>query len=178
MVGIAQWSRWIPVLVPSILFVSVGSSLFAENLSTSDKDFLKGAMQSGMAEVDMADLAQNKTGRPDIKMFATQISADRKKMNDQLIKVATANSFKLPDGPGLKFNAEKARLKLLSGRDFDFAYVNAMVDDHTTDISMFEKAGKDVSDSDLKRIANQSLPVLKEHLNMIKTIQGTLSGGK
>lgn len=146
----------------------------AAELTTADTSFLKTAAESGMAEVALAKLALEKTSRPDIKMFANQLITDHTKANNSLKELAASKSVKLPAGPGLKNDAVKARLQMLSGRDFDNDYVNTMVDNHKSEIADFQKESDDASDSDVRKFASVTLPILREHLNMIKVIQGNM----
>ncbi len=151
-----------------MLLVQSGS---AASLSSSDKDFMKDAAEGGLAEVTLAKLALTKVSRPDLKMFAQQMITDHSKANDQLKQVAGSKNYKLPTGPGLKNDALKTRLQVLSGQDFEMAYINAMVDDHKNDVQEFQKESESGTDSDVKSFASQTLPILKEHLDMIASIQ-------
>lgn len=143
-------------------------------LSSDDESFLKDAAQDGMAEVQFANLALQKSARPSIKKFAKRMVADHAKTNSKLKALAAAANVDLPDGPGLKNDAEKARFELLSGKDFDYSYVNAMVDDHKADVEKFQKAAANVTDPGVKNFISATLPVLKKHLQMIRTVQSNL----
>jgi putative membrane protein len=143
-------------------------------LSSDDESFLKDAAQDGMAEVQFANLALQKSARPSVKKFAKRIVADHAKTNSKLKALAAAANIDLPDGPGLKNDAEKARFELLSGKDFDYSYVNAMVDDHKADVEKFQRAAAKTTDPELKHFISATLPVLKKHLQMIRTVQDNL----
>ncbi len=53
------------------------------------------------------------------------------------------------------------------------AYVKEMVKDHEKDIAEFEKASGEVKDADLKKFIDDTLPVMKRHLEMVKKLEGT-----
>jgi putative membrane protein len=160
----------------AICFLLLGCAMLiplqAADLSSADKDFMKDAAEGGLAEVTLAKLALSKAKRADVKMFAQQMIRDHSAANKQLQQVASSKNYKLPTGPGVKNDALKARLQVLSGQDFEEAYINSMVDDHKKDVEEFQKESADGTDSDVKSFASQTLPILKEHLNMITTIQG------
>ena len=61
-----------------------------------------------------------------------------------------------------------------SGRDFDRAYMNAMVKDHQEDIKAFETAEKKVTDTEVKAFISNTLPILHIHLDSAKAIQKRL----
>ena len=65
-------------------------------------------------------------------------------------------------------------LKAKSGAAFDKAYVDMMVKDHEKDVKEFEKEANNGKDEQIKGFASETLPVLKEHLEKIKSIQSKL----
>lgn len=62
------------------------------------------------------------------------------------------------------------RLSKLKDEAFDKAYAKAMVDDHTNVVAMFEKTEGKLQNSDLKKFAEDTLPTLKEHLELAKKL--------
>ncbi len=46
-----------------------------------------------------------------------------------------------------------------------------MVDDHEEDVENFEKASQNAKDAELKAFATKTLAVLKQHLEMAKSIK-------
>ena len=61
-----------------------------------------------------------------------------------------------------------------TGKDFDKAYVSAMVDDHKEDVKKFEEASKDGKDADIKTWAAEKLPTLNHHLETVQALKETL----
>ncbi|MGI4750252.1 MAG: DUF4142 domain-containing protein [Janthinobacterium lividum] len=135
-----------------------------------DADFSVKAANGGMAEVQIAQLAQQKATSADVKAFAAKMITDHTKANDKLMALAKQKNITLPAALG---NDEQKVLDDLSkktGKDFDKAYVKNMVDDHEKDVKLFSDEAKDAKDADLKSFAGTTLPTLKEHLMMIKAI--------
>lgn len=67
-------------------------------------------------------------------------------------------------------------LKSLSGHQFDVSYARDMVADHINTINEFEVASHMVTDPDLKRFADQTLPVLRMHSQMAQQLANELTG--
>jgi putative membrane protein len=80
-----------------------------------------------------------------------------------------------PDGISAKEQAIYDRLSGLSGPAFDRAYVKTMVSDHEEDIKEFQKESDSGGRPELKSFASQTLPVLHNHLDSIKSIQSKMS---
>jgi putative membrane protein len=110
-------------------------------------------------------LAESKARSAEVRSFGTRMVRDHSKANDKLESLARAKSITLPPAP-----AEDPMLTGSNGADFDRNYVQMMVKDHKEDVALFEKAVKDLPDIQIRNFARQTLPVLKEHLAIIKSI--------
>lgn len=144
------------------------------SLASSDKSFIQDAYQDGLAEVNMAQMAERKTGNADVKAFAEKLAADHSKANSQLKMLADSKKVSTASEPSM---VAKGKGKLLDGKtgaDFDKAYIDDMIGDHKKDIKAFEKAASEAKDQDVKNFANQTLPTLKEHLSTAEGIQAKI----
>lgn len=146
-------------------------------MNSADATFAMKAAQGGMAEVQMGQLAAQKASSPDVKAFGQQMADDHSKANDNLKSVAQAENMTLPTSLNGKDSAEYTKLQGLSGTDFDREYVRDMVKDHEMDVRAFQKEANSGKDPQIKNFAQQTLPVLQEHLSKIKSIQPSMSGG-
>lgn len=62
----------------------------------------------------------------------------------------------------------------LSGADFDRAFANHMVMGHEKAIRTFEDASANLTDANLKKYADKTLPTLREHLQLAQDLQSKL----
>jgi putative membrane protein len=62
------------------------------------------------------------------------------------------------------------RLQSLNGDQFDQAYLSDMVSDHTQAVGEFEMASQSLSDPDLKKFADKTLPTLQKHSKMAQEL--------
>ncbi len=139
-------------------------------LKSPDKAFAIHAAQGGAAEVKMGKLAAEKASEPDVKAFGQQMVDDHTKANDQLTSVAKQENMTLPSDLTAKDEAMYSHLEKLSGVAFDRAYVTGMLKDHEADVKEFQKEARSGQDQAIKNFAAQTLPVLQEHLEKIKSI--------
>lgn len=144
----------------------------SSNTAVMQDNFWTKAAQGGMAEVELAKLALQKSQNADVKKFAQTMVTDHTKANDELKALAAKKSVVLPTDIG-SHKSTMDDLSKLSGADFDKAYVAAMVDDHEEDVDLFDD-NTDNSDADIKAFTTKTLPTLKSHLEMIKGIQSKL----
>jgi putative membrane protein len=142
--------------------------------ASSDNDFLTKAAQGGMAEVELGKIAVQKATNPEVKKFAQKMVDDHTKANNELKELAAKKGVTLPTEIDSSHRSAIDKMKGLSGADFDKAYVDAMVDDHETDVDEFEEQSKDAKDADIKAFAAKTLPTLKSHLELINGIQAKM----
>ena len=135
-----------------------------------DKAFVKEALQGGMAEVQLGQLAAQKASSGDVKQFAQKMVDDHTKLGDQMKAVAQQVGVNPPEDLSKKDKQLLAKLQGLSGEEFDKAYIAAMVKDHKKDESAFKSEAQMAQIPAVKQAAAQGAPVIASHLQMIKQI--------
>ena len=138
--------------------------------SPSDSLFVKKALQGSMAEVQVAQLALQKSTDDQVKQFAQRMVTDHTKMIEDMKPVAQQIGVRIPDGPDKKQKAMMAKLQALSGSDFDKAYVQAMVKDHKEDDSDFKTEISNGQSPAVKDAAAKADPIIESHLQVIQGI--------
>ncbi len=133
-------------------------------------DFTTKAATGGMMEVQLGQIAQTKAVDPRVRNFASMMVQDHSAANNELKKLAASKHIDLPGTLSADDEKKISDLNKKTGKDFDKAYMNMMLDDHKKDIDEFEKAGKNLTDQDLKNFAVQTLPTLQKHLDSAKAI--------
>jgi putative membrane protein len=147
------------------LLYGVGSVLAAP-LSAGDQHFVRDAAMDGNAEVDLGNLAIHHASSPAVIRFAHRMVDDHTRLNNQLQQVATDQNFTLPAKIGRQNDRAYNRLAKLSGPAFDRAYMRVMIRDHRTDIAAFRHESRFGSNPAVTAFASESLPTLREHLQM------------
>lgn len=163
------------------LVVMSSSSAVAQNsmgngMQQQDSMFAKDAASGGMAEVKLGKLAEQKGTNDSVKQFGKRMVTDHTSADNKLKGVASKDGMTVPSGINQDDQAEYDRLSKLSGREFDQAYAQAMVQDHQKDISKFQQEASSGMNPDLKKFASDTLPTLQDHLSMAQNMQRTVSG--
>jgi putative membrane protein len=138
-------------------------------LGSWDSKFLMETARGGMAEVRLAQLAQQKASSEEVKQFARQLEQDHTKANEQLKAIAQERGVQLPTDLG-QHQKIVDMLNNQSGEAFDREFMKAQVKHHKKDISEFRKATNKSMDSDLRNFASSTLPTLESHLSKAQTI--------
>jgi putative membrane protein len=176
--------------IPKIIILSLAAALFSlaslaqsiakpsafigpvisGSVSMSDRKFVRGAVQGGMAEVELGKLAIEKGSSDEVKKFGQRMVDDHSKAGDQLKQIASEKGITVPQQLSAKDRMTKDRLSKLSGEDFDKAYMSDMVKDHTQDVADFQRESASGADSDIKDFAAKTLPAIQDHLRQAKEI--------
>jgi putative membrane protein len=143
-------------------------------VTSDDAKFATAAANGGMAEVALGKLALTKTSNANIKDFATMMVTDHSKANDELMSIAKTKNITLPAAVDSTHQKKMDDLTKLNGKDFDKAYVDAMVDGHKKTLSLMQDEAKDGKDADLKAFAAKTAPTVQMHLDAINKIHDGL----
>jgi putative membrane protein len=135
-----------------------------------DKEFVRKALEGGMAEVQLGQLASEKASSDDVKQFGQKMVTDHTKLGDQMKLVAAQLGVKAPDGPSKKDKELYTKLQGLSGKQFDDAYIVAMVKDHKKDSEEFKTEAQQSQNPAVQQAAQQGGQVIDQHLQMIDQI--------
>jgi putative membrane protein len=135
-----------------------------------DKAFVRKALEGGTAEVQLGQLAVQKSSNPDVKAFGQRMVDDHTKLGDEMKQVAAQLNVKVPDSPSKKDKSTIAKFQALNGDDFDKAYIKDMVKDHQQDQKDFKNEAQNANNPALKQVAAQGEQVISQHLQMIQQI--------
>jgi len=142
----------------------------ASQQAMADQVFVRKALEGGAAEVQLGQLAQQKSQSEDVKQFGQKMIDDHTQLGDQIKPIAQQLGVKAPDGPSKKDKQLIVRLEGLSGPQFDEAYIQAMVKDHKQDLKEFKDEAQVTQNPNIKQAAQQGTGVIAQHLQMIQQI--------
>ena len=142
----------------------------AGKLHHGDRLFVRNAAEGGMAEVEMAKVAQQRGTSADIKSFADRMVTDHSKANQQLTSIVAAKGASVPDKLLHKDSQEMIKLDHLQGAKFDKEYVKVQLAAHKDAVKLFKREAKHGKDTELRSFAGPTLPVLQDHLAMVTAL--------
>ena len=140
----------------------------------AERAFVSKALEGGETEVQLGQLAQQKSQSNDVKQCAQKMVSDHSQMADKWFKpVAQQLGVSEPKGPSKKDKKEIAKLQGMSGEDFDREYITMMVKDHQQDLKDFKDEAQVAQDPSLKQVAEQGSNIISQHLQLIEQIAKT-----
>ena len=135
-----------------------------------DKIFLRKAIEGGLAEVQLGQLAAQKATSNDVKAFGQKMVTDHTVLNDKLKSLADSMGVMSPQRINKKDQAEYDKLKDLSGNDFDTEYLTYAVKDHHKDLHEFRQEAANTADQSLRDIVIDAARVIHEHSMMVDSL--------
>jgi putative membrane protein len=132
----------------------------------AEQRFMNEAAAGSQAEIHLARTASSKGQSEAVKQLAQKIEQDHTAASKELESIASKRGVSLPNAPDPKHQQQMDKLSKLEGAAFDRAYARHMVSEHKKEISKFERASKNLVDTDLRKFAEATLPKLREHLQM------------
>ncbi len=132
----------------------------------ADQQFARMAASGGMAEIQAAQLAQQRSASPRVRQFASRMITDHTAANSELQQIAEQENIDLPSQPDSRDTTAVKRLSGMNGTQFDQSYAQDALRDHQQDVAMFRKEATSGRDPALKQFAQKTLPTLQQHLQL------------
>ena len=120
-------------------------------VSTADKDFIQAAIQDGMTEVRLGEMANLKGNRDDVREFGHSIVREDATFNDDLKALAQQKGLTLPESLEAKHQAVVDKMTDLTGSRFDNFYIAAMTKELTDLAKEFRAESAATTDADVQK---------------------------
>jgi putative membrane protein len=132
----------------------------------SDERFIREAYQGNLAEIELAQLAQQRASSQAVKDYAKSLEQDHRTANERLQTIAQQHNISLTDQPPKTAQKMKERLSKLSGEQFDREFVRHALKEHREDVAKYKKHTQQTQNADVREYASNTLPTLQQHLEM------------
>jgi putative membrane protein len=160
-------------LISAALWASVafGSSYPAMSAETA-QDFVNKAAAGGIFEVESSKAVQGKAQDEAVNEFAQKMIDDHGAANAKLQTIAGAQKLQVPKETDAKHKSDLEALTSANG-SVDQSYVKMQQEAHADAVKLFQDYAADGDNAELKTFAQQTLPTLKMHQEMIEKIAST-----
>ena len=141
----------------------------------TDQSFAIQMAQSGLAEVQMAQLALTKSRKENVIAFARKMIEDHTKNNQELQSIMSANGISVPSSLGEADARTLQQLQSLNESSFDAVYVPYQVIAHQKVQALLQTELSVGKNEQLKAYAQATLPVITMHLEMAQQLAASFS---
>ena len=135
----------------------------AKALNAGDKKFVKDALDGMYYEMDLAGKAKTSAAIEGTKTVANTLKADLDKVWADVAGIASTYDEKIPMALAGGDKAKAEKLGKTTGSKFDKEFLKIVNHESDKLAKAFESAAKMGADPEVKRIAGQWAPTLKDH---------------
>jgi putative membrane protein len=153
------------------LSILLAAMLAGPALAESDKAFLSDALKGNNAEIALGRMAQEKGSTDAVRSFGAQLVADHSEAKTQATALAAKLRVQTTDQATPQAKQGMAALQALSGKEFDAAFLRAMIDEHRKEIAAVRDKAQE-GKTETSKLAAQTLPVLEKHLKTAEELSG------
>lgn len=137
---------------------------------SGSNEFLGQACEDAMAHVELCELALQKSGNDEIKVFAQQMIDEHGQMGAEIEQLARSKKVVLPKDLESKHKAALKEMSGLQGAEFDSRFMQHHVQEHENDLKVFRHYAEQESDADVRKLAEKGVRMLDKHLQMARDI--------
>jgi putative membrane protein len=145
--------------------------------SSQDRTFVQQAAQGNVAETEEGQLAMRQAASPAVREFGRWMFTDHTGMAKWLAMIAVREGVQVPATPDQEQTQRLSQLQGLRGEQFDRTYIPDQVRDHQKTIALFQQEAQSGQNPRLKFFAQQSIPVLQQHLAEAQELQSLAASG-
>jgi putative membrane protein len=155
-----------------LVLAAAGAHAQSQEADPTSKAFIKTAIESNNAEIELGKLATSKAQSSAVKQFGQALVADHQKANEDAKAAANAVGVKPPDARSVTLGT-LVKLQAQSGSAFDRSFIDAMISDHRKDITTYQE--QSAKNNAVGQYAKRALPRLQKHLQEAERIQQQLN---
>jgi len=133
---------------------------------SGSNEFLIQAMQDSMAEIQVCELAMEKSRNPDVQAFAQSMIDEHGRMGRDMEQLALQKKLDVPRAIRPEQEMTVDELSALGGRDFEQRWIQYNIDVHERDIKVFNHYAGEEPDPDIRKMAQEGARVFGQHLKM------------
>jgi putative membrane protein len=146
--------------------------------SAAERDFAIRVATQGFYEVEVSRLATERAVNLDVRAYAQMMVKHHTQANNELVALMSAKGVAPPKALAADKKEKLYRLASLPpSAAFDNGYVRVVgIEDHRTNIAIFERARRESKDRDLLAWIDRALLAMRSHLSAAQSLASTLDG--
>lgn len=174
-IGVAQQMPQNPSSMPQQQPPSAPPGGYPGNAATGEefgeKEFISKGLQSDQTELQMDEVAEQKSQSNDVKQLAQKLAANHTQMDEKWFKpLAKQMGVSEPKGPSKKDKKMAEKMQALPDADFDAQYLTMVLKDCQKDLKDFQDEAKVAQNPSVKQVAEMGASLMSQYLQLIGQI--------
>ena len=135
------------------------------NTVMSDAEFIRDVGADNTMMVQLAEEAKDHAKDGEIREYASREARDHERLQNQWTAMVQRNGMSsYKPGMGSNHREKVEQLKKAKGKDLDRVYMTLMIQQHTDEVSYWQKEGRASKSTQVRNLVNAGLPTLEQHL--------------
>lgn len=143
---------------------------FETRESEKKADFLVNAVAANLAELEMAEMAINKSGNDEIRSLGRQLNEDHSLILRELKTFAEKRGVTVPERMSDSDSTDIEKIRAEKQVDFDKKWLMDMEDRHESSLKKYGECAEDAEDIELQNLANRHIVMIESHHQMIEKL--------
>jgi putative membrane protein len=160
-----------------LTLLAVGAALAATQSfgAGTSEEFLKGAIQTDIAEIQLGELAKTKGASEGVRDFGETLVEDHEKAMANATKLAKSLGVQTPTAPKPDAQQHYTMLSRLSGAEFDRHFTAHMIEGHQKAVKDAQEQAEAGDNAEVAKLARERLPAVQEHLRTAQSLETKVS---
>lgn len=148
----------------------------ASGAGGADSTFVQQAVIDSLAEIQLAQLAQQQSQNPQVRALAQQLVTDHQQISQALQQAAPGLGIPVSTQIPSQYQQQVQQLSSLQGQDFDRQFLQTLVQNHQQSLQVFQREAQSGSMPQLQTWAQRVVPHLQQHLDAAQSLLGQVGG--
>jgi putative membrane protein len=141
-----------------------------DDMADADREFVRDIAAAHVMEIRLGQLAQKKGRTRAVKEFGERLVTDYTRLQKRWTSMASRAGFKPGMGMGDNRREKVDRVEKLSGKAFDRAFIETVIETHQANVNYLQKEGRAADAGTVRRHAADDLPIWQQHLRTARQI--------
>lgn len=138
----------------------------------ADDKFVHEVTADNLLEIQLGQVAERKATNGDVKDFANRLVADYPRLQNQWTSISSSNGMAFQPSMGTLHRQKLERVQKASGAKFDRVYMSTVIEHLESIVPYFQNEGRGAHSSQVRKLVENELPTLQQHLAQAKRIGG------
>jgi putative membrane protein len=139
-----------------------------DGLCRQDRQFLRRAHQSNLAEITGSYVALARSSRADVRHIAHMLIEDHRRLDRDVRATARRYDVTLPATPSARQIRDLLAVSTRPARTFDRAWLRLQEVSHVRTLALIDAELRQGCARDVRMLARTARPVVREHLQMVR----------
>ncbi|MDQ3534590.1 MAG: DUF4142 domain-containing protein [Bacteroidota bacterium] len=140
-----------------------------------DSDYLVSAHINSQLQIALGKIANRQSQSPEIQQFGQEITQENKVIQHNISALASGTGVEIEPALTPEYSAVIDSIQSYSGKEFDVAFLDLVIEEHNEDIDRFTSISSKTSNPVVRDILTDNLEILRRRKNKAEELRDSLN---